>query len=392
MLVTCLIFFFSLAVINLGLFHYQAAQRQSQSMRALEAAQSGLAVMVGKLSTDPRLGVSPLVVADEVAGGRYQVRFETGGSVNNLAGFLPVTGWRGRVVPAHCAHIVAEGFSQGGGHRTVEAVVHLEALPFPVQSKGGVVGHTMTVAGASSAALFQSDGARLPGSIYGGTGVSLDGIGVVTGGIRSGGEASIAPSVVVTGEVEQHAEVLDVPDLDITTFDNYNTPGVRVLTSGTYSGLLPLRGSIYVEGDVKFVGPVLMDSAMIYVGNGGNLEVDGMMTGKGTLFVTGKTTLSSGVMVNDDSQIAIFSQEDLEITNKDLPLVSVFQGVLYSHGKIKLGPAVTVLGAVISRADLEFAGLNQIVNIPEHSAFASFWLARGAGGAPMKLDYWAELP
>ena len=102
--------------------------------------------------------------------------------------------------------------------------------------------------------------------------------------------------------------------------------------------------------------------------------------------------MASGIMVNDDSQIAIFSQKELEITNLALPLVSVFQGVLYSHAKIKLGPAVIVLGAVISRSDLEFSGLNQIVNIPEHSAFASFWLARGAGGAPMKLDYWAELP
>lgn len=392
MLVVSLIFFFSLAVVNLGLFHYQAAQRQSQSLRASEAAQSGLAEVVHRLSLDPRVGVTPMLVSEELQGARYEVRFGPGQSLNNLAGFLPATGWRGRPVPAHCAHLVCEGFSSGGGHRLVEAVVHLEALPFPVQSMGGVIGHTMTVAGAGSADLFESDGAKLPGSIYGGSSVSLDGIGVVTGGIRTPGEAAVAAGVVVTGKVEEHTDPLEVPDLDIATFDNSSTPGVRVLTSGTYTGILPLRGSIYVEGDVRFVGPVVLDSAMIYVGNGGNLQVDGLMTGKGTLFVTGQTTLSSGVMVNDDSQIAIFSQKDLTVTNKDLPLVSVFQGVLYSHGKITLGPAVTVLGAVISRSDLEFAGLNQIVNIPEHSAFASFWLARGAGGAPMKLDYWAELP
>ena len=370
-LVTSLIFFFSLAVINLGLFHYQAAQRQAQSYRALEAAQSGLAAAVGRLSQDPRVGVSPLVLSEDMPGARYQVRFGPSLSVNNLAGFLPATGWRGR---------------------TVEAVVHLEALPFPVQSMGGVTGHTMTVAGAGSADLFQSDGARLPGSIYGGGGVSLDGIGVVTGGIRTPGTAAVAPGVVVTGKVEEHTDPLEVPDLDISTFDTSSTPGHTVMTGGTHTGILPLRGAIYVEGDVRFVGPVVLDSAIIYVANGGNLEIDGLLTGKGTLFVTGKTRLSSGVMVNDDSQIAIFSQKDLEVTNKDLPLVSAFQGVLYSHGAIKLGPAVTVLGAVISRANLEFAGLNQIVNIPEHSAFASFWLARGAGGAPMKLDYWAELP
>lgn len=392
MLVVCLIFFFAMAVVHLSLFHYQAAQRQSQSLRALEAAQSGLAEVVRRLSLDPRVGRTPLLVSEDLQGARYEVRFGPGQSVNNLAGFLPQTGWRGRSVPAHCAHLVAEGFSPGGGHRLIEAVVHLEALPFPVQSMGGVTGHAMTVAGASSAELFESDGARLPGSIYGGSGVWLDGIGVVTGGIRTPGNAAVASSVLVTGKVEEHAEPLEVPNLDITTFDNASTPGVRVLTSGTYSGILPLRGSVYVEGDVKFVGPVMLDSAMIYVGNGGNLEVDGLMTGKGTVFVTGKTVISAGVMVNDGSQIAIFSQKDLTVSNQGLPLVSVFQGVLYSHGKISLGPAVTVLGAVISRADLEFAGLNQIVSIPEHSAFASFWLARGAGGAPMKLDYWAELP
>jgi hypothetical protein len=385
MLVTALIFFFSFAVLNLGLFHYQAAQRQSQSLLALEAAQSGLSETMRMLSADPTC--APVILGDG-----YEVRFGPGQSTNNLAGFLPATGWNNRVVPAHCAHILAHGFTPGGGHRTVEAIVHLEALPFPVQSSGGVLGHTMTVAGAGSAASFQTDGAKLPGSIYGGSGVSLDGIGAITGGIRTPGTASLAPTVAVSGKVEEHTAPLEVPDLDITRFDNSAVPGVRVLVAGTYTGLAPLRGSVYVEGNVRFVGGLVLDSAIVYVGNGGNLDVDGLVTGKGTLFVTGKTTMASGVMVNDDSQIAIFSEKQLEITNLALPLVSVFQGVLYSHSKIKLGPAVTVLGAVISRADLEFSGLNQIVNIPEHSAFASFWLARGAGGAPMKLDYWAELP
>ncbi|MFN8606693.1 MAG: hypothetical protein U0931_04125 [Vulcanimicrobiota bacterium] len=385
LLVISLIFFFALAVINLGLFHYQAAQRQAQSMQALESAQNGLSEAVRQLSADPTC--SPVILTND-----YQVRFGPGQSTNNLAGFLPVTGWNGRVVPAHCAHIVAQGFTPGGGHRMVEAIVHLEALPFPVQSAGSVLGHTMTVAGAGSAALYESEGAKLPGSIYAGGGVCLDGGGLVSGGIRTPGTIQVSADVTVTGKLEEGSTPLDVPDMDISRFDNSGVAGVRVLASGTYTGLAPLRGEVYIDGDARFVGGLVLDSAIVYVGNGGKLTVDGPVTGKGTLFVTGQTSLASGVMVNDDSQIAIFSQKELEITNSALPLVSVFQGVLYSQAKIKLGPAVTVLGAVISRSDLEFSRLNQIVNIPEHEAFASYWLARGAGGAPVKRDYWAELP
>ena len=53
LLVITLILLFSFAVVNLGLFHFQAAQRQSQTLRALEAAQSGLSEVVRRLSLDP---------------------------------------------------------------------------------------------------------------------------------------------------------------------------------------------------------------------------------------------------------------------------------------------------------------------------------------------------
>lgn len=399
LLVTTLIFLFSFAILNLALFHYQAARRQESSLKALEAAQSGLSETVRRLSLDPGFS-QPL--SGDIGGGHYEVNF-----TNNLAGFLPQTGQSNRPVPPHTAHLMSVGTSAGGGHRTIEAIVHLEALPFPVQSTGAITGHSLTVAGASTAALFIANQEKLPGSIYTGADLTLDGVSAVTGDIRTVGSANLAPTVLVSGQTEQGASPLEVPDLNISDFDNGSTPGVKYFAGGDYSLLNPfgdgidghrLQGLIYIDGHVHLTGPVLLDSAYIYVANGGNLTVDGLMTGKGSIFVTGETLMQSGAVINNDDQIAIFSQGDLHIKNLDLPLLSVFQGVLYSHSKIRLGTGVTVLGAVICKAansaqgTLEFDGLNQIVHIPEHTAFASYWLARGTGGAPMKLDYWAELP
>lgn len=408
LLIITLVMVFSLAVANLGIFHYQAARRQELSMKAAEAAQAGLSDAVRQLSNDPRIGTTPVILSGDLDEAHYEVRFGPAyeqASTNNLSGFLPVSGWNGRTVPPHAVHLLAIGTVPGGGHRVVEALAHLEALPFPVQSTGTVTAHGLTVAGASAPSRYETD--ALPGSIYSGNNMLLDGIGAVTGDLRSVGTVNRAPSVLLSGQTYENVNPLDVPNLNISDFDNYNVPGKTTVPSGTYSLLNPLggglgvhrlQGTVYVEGDLHIIGPLLLDSANVFVANGGNLTVEGPITGKGSIFVTGKAQLQSGALVNDDEQIAVFADSDLEIKNGLVPLVSLFQGVLYSHSKIKLGPGVTVLGAVISRAydptqgNLEFDGLNQVVHIPQHTAFASYWLARGTGGAPMKLDYWAELP
>jgi hypothetical protein len=421
LLVITLVMIFSLAVTNLGLFHYQTARRQESSLKASEAAQSGLAEAVRRLSLDPRLGTAgPTVIVGNIGEGSYEVRL--GGSAdlrstNNLDGFLPKPGYGGRSVPAHTVHLLSIGTAKGGGRKVVEAIARLEALPFPVQSTGRVVANGLTVAGAGSPTRFLTGGERLPGSIYAGSSatnaIELHGLGAVTGDLRTPGQVSRDLTVVVSGQEYTGTSPLDVPDLTISLFDNSGTAGVQTVVSDNYGplntigGLLGsptglvvhrLHGAVYIDGSVNITGPVLMENASVFVGNGGNLTINGPLTGKGSIFVTGKTELASGAMVNDDDQIAIFSQGDLEIKNSQLPLVSIFQGVLYSHSKIKLGAGVTVLGAVIAQAAdplqgmLEFGALNQVIHIPQHTAFASYWLARGAGGAPMKLVYWAELP
>lgn len=417
LLVITLMIVFSLAVTNLGLFHYQTARRQESSLKASEAAQSGLAEAVRRLSLDPRLGtLGVTTIAGEIGGASYEVKLGGTGelhSTNNLDGFLPKPGFGGRSVPAHTCHLLALGTAPGGGRKVIEAIVRLEALPFPVQSTGRVTANGLTVAGAASPTRFLTAGEKLPGSIYAGSSASnaieLRGLGAVTGDLRTPGQVSRDLTVVVTGEELTGTAALEVPDLTISLFDHSlnNTAGMQTVVSGNYGLLNPvgggvavhrLHGAVYMDGSVNITGPVIMDNASLFVGNGGNLTINGPLTGKGSIFVEGQTTLQSGAMVNDNDQIAIFSQGDLEIKNGQLPLVSLFQGVLYSHGKIKLGMGVTVLGAVIAqsadvtRGMLEFAGLNQVIHIPQHTAFASFWLARGAGGAPMKLVYWAELP
>lgn len=407
LLVIALLMIFSLTIVNLASFHYRSVQHQQALLEAREAAQTGLSETVRRLSTDPTFTAD---IRGSIGSSSYSVSFQPGGapwSSNNLGGFTAVPGWSGRSVPAHCALILARGQSRGGDQRTVEAVVHLEALPFPVESSGQISGTNVLVGGAASLAAYQTSGSTLKASVYSGSSeansIQIQGTSQISGDVRTLGQAVLGPLVSVGGQVLNHSSSMTIPDLNISHFDNSGTPGVTVIASGNYDavtnpvggvpGLHRFTGSVYIDGPIHLTGPVQLNQASIFVANQGDFSVDaGALLGQGSMFVTGKTTFPAGSVLQNNSQIAVFSDKDLEISSGGF-----FQGVLYSHAKIKTGAGIKVMGAVIGkgggggRGDLDLATGGQIIHLPEYTSFASYWLARD-GGAPMKLLYWGELP
>lgn len=399
----CLMLVFALTVVHMSSFYYRAANLQKEEMLAREAAQAGLAETGRRLSLNPELGGTGEKLTEQLGAANYTVDFSLS-SRNNLGQLHAATTTDGRDVPPNTALICSVGESPNGTRRTVQALVALEALPFPVQSTGRVDGTTVTIAGAASLADVQSGAPPLPGSIYAGSSASdavrLNGVSTLTGDLRTPGHAQLDPLVTVLGEVQENAAPVEVPDLDITSFENSSQPGVTVISGGTYNCLtnpirigagLPavhtLRGPIFVDGDITLIGPVLLDQAQIFVANGGNLKIAGIATGQGSLFVTGKTTLTAGTVLRNEDRIAVFSQSDLEILAG-----GVFQGVLYTKARLTVGLGLTVVGAVVAHGgDISLGSLCQVVHLPEYTSFASYWLARG-GVASVKLRYWGEIP
>lgn len=409
LVIIALTLLFTLTITDLAIFHYQNVQRSEEQFNAREAAQSGLADASRQLSNNPTYGTANEVLTGSVGSANYTVNFKVGTtpySTNNMGGFVSVPGYRGRSVPAHSALILASGTSRLGEHRTIEAVIHLSALPFPLQSSANVTGNNVNVSAAASLSDYKtSGGGKLPGSVYSGSSsnsaVSMSGATTITGDVVTVGLASLGPTVTVAGKVLGASSPLQVPNLDIASFDNSSTPGHTVVAGGTYNALLnplggvlgvnKLSGDVYIDSSVTLIGPVTLDKASVFVAGGGDFVVNGPILGQGSLFVTGKTQMLAGTVIDNDEQIAVFSQKDLSITT------GVFQGVLYCHGNITTGPGTIVLGAVIGEGPTENDGSvniglgGTIVSIPQYTAFASYFLGRG-GGAPVKLDYWAELP
>jgi len=399
----CLMLVFALTVVHMSSFYYRAANLQKEELLAREAAQAGLAETARRISLDPRLGASNEKLFEQLGAANYTVDFGTT-SKNNFGGFQPAAGPQGRNVPPNTALIWSVGETPSGARSTVEALLVLEALPFPVQSTGKVEGTTVTIAAAPNLAAVQSGAPPLPGSLYAGSSdndaVRLTGLCTLTGDLRTPGHAQLAGAVTVLGEVQEGAQPVEVPNLDIASFENSSLPGVTVLSGGTYNfltnpvrvgtglpGMHILRGPIYVDGSIQLVGPVVLDQAQIFVANGGDFRVDGVATGQGSLFVTGRTTLTAGTVLRNEDRIAVFSQGDLQILTGGL-----FQGVLYTHGKLTVGLGLTVVGAVVAHGgDISLGSLAQVVHLPEYTQFASYWLGRG-GGAAVKLRYWGELP
>lgn len=409
LIVTSLLLVFAAAVTDNALLRLHLTNRRADSLKALEAANAGLSAACAELARDPDFtGALEETLA---GGGRYRLSFD-GLSTNNIARFEGVPGWRGRVVPPHTAHLVAEGWGPHGTQRIVEAVVRLQGSPYALAASKRIESAAATTVGGVEAldvplgTLLAQSSYPLAGHVYAGESVALGASSLITGRVDSGGSINLGLGGVALEGTESPVDV-SLPDLVIADFDNQTVPGVTVVAAGDYGPASPLQtgpalpgthylsGPVYVDGDIRLTGPLTLDNCYLFVN--GDLVVDGTLQGTGSLFVTGRTELLAGVLLDPSHRIAIFSQGDI-----DMPLGGVFQGVLYSHGDITLLLGAQVVGAVIAQAgetspggNLTLGASSKVLHFPEYTAFAAQWFARGEGAGIERLtwnDVWGESP
>lgn len=398
---------FGMMLASLSAFQYQLTRDSANHASTVEAAQAGMAQAVYNLENDATFGTHKETVTTSISsdGSTYSISFDSASglplSTNNLTGGGLKSGYQGQLVPPYTALIVSEGkTSAGRDARVVEGLYKYAPYPYAIAATGTVNSSgALLVAGSTSlltALANQHDGT---GSVYGGsssaTAVTGGGGSLISGRVKTPGNAVFGPGSQVVGGIEADADADTVPDVNIGQYENNSFTGVTQVAAGaTLVG--PVTGVIHAQGDLTLLAATLVN-AYIYVDNGGNLTSTGALLGTGSIFVTGKASLEGAVNSDASTGIAVFSQQDLDISNGQL-----FQGVLYTHGNLHVAGGVTVLGAVIAQSD--GAGGNialdsgaQVVFVPEYTQFGNAWTNQNmkgsvVNGTPclMQQVFWRE--
>lgn len=352
--VVVLLLLFGLTLAALGSYQYQLSRDASYKQQALEAAHAGVARAQSRLAEEIDFAGT---LSEDFGVSRYTVTFDQSAAVwslNNLRSPQSRPGYLGEVAPSYSVLVFSRG-EASGRVVTLQAVLQYGSYPYAVaatqeiRSSGplmvegsGTITEVLGILDGLIGGLL--GGGAVPDSstqahIYADLGIHAGPNSYVNGQARTPGTASFGPGSQVVGGIFQGARAERIPDIDISRFSNASFPDVTILApNSSYS---VLTGNCYVNGDITLDAAVL-NNCYLYV-DGGDLVSKLGLTGTGTIFVTGKTSLEGALSIVASNGIALFSNDDLEVAGGNH-----FQGVLYSHGDIRVQSGLNVVGAVVS--------------------------------------------
>lgn len=315
------------------------SQGHSGRIAALYAAEAGVADAVERLNDDNGWAPSDYRVTLPNGYGSYAISFAAGPSsdpnlsINNLQSYSTVTGPRGAdTVPPASVYLVVDGYAYGQSRR---AEVILRATPFETLRGPFVTSGRIALSGN-----VQVDGVESFGSwvnVEAGIHSNLSGVqnNVITWEGNSGERA------IIRGEVTTSSVGPQAIDMDLSGVGGYSSHGEetgisarrfpridveRIVARAGDRGL-PTHNSVVgtneiTGGDHKFAGGVIngdlvLDNCNLYVS--GDLEVNGSITGNGSIFVLGDTTFAGSASVNmvENGHIALYSQGHVKLEGFD---------------------------------------------------------------------------
>ncbi len=282
--------------------------------------------------------------------GTYTVTFGPTSSVNNMLNKNgSVDGPRGpSTVPPRTADILVVAEADGV-KRTVEVLLQkrfMKETPFAMHASGKIrlVGD-VRVDGIKN--LGGANPTIIPAGIHSNladpnatdiitytNGGDADKRGVVTGKVSCvspNPNALRLENLQSEGEKRGDSKAPDPPiDIDAEITANRSRPA-PVIESGTTT-LAPGTKSFH-QGNLEINGDLNLDEANLYVS--GNLTVNGAITGKGAVYVGGKTAFrgDSKVLANNDQGIALLSKGSVELAG--------FDGTAYLNGVLGSSPNLT---------------------------------------------------
>lgn len=360
LMVAALVLTMGFTVVAVGFNHLSVSSRLSNAQDAYNLAEAAVARTIEMVVDDVTYGTAsnpgvPVTVSFDKAAqsgfvlaspdqGSAQVTFDTGEpyySTNNLGSDAQVTGWNGRIVPAEALHVV--GLARCNGvERCVEAMLHVPRFPYVIASSGPIVTNGgLFVAGVKDPSVLDTPGPipedqLLPGHLLtnatgaGDDALKLDGDdNRITGDVQSASGVTLGTSQV-EGEVRTYADPVDIPDLDITSYDTAGKPDVDTTLSSAESGLT-VSGYARRDGSMIVTNGLTLNNGVLYVD--GNLTVHDGISGRGAVIVNGQTQVFGGGSAASDNVAALLSAGDVTIQGVS-GSPARFEGLIYTEGDL----------------------------------------------------------
>lgn len=364
LLVTVLVLGLALVLSSLGTSHLRFSARVGSGERALNAAESVLALAIEKVRTDPEFGQTMGPGYGEILEVRLQesvgrlvfsrelsVQENLPFSTNNLSGDQSVQGWSDASVPARSVYLVAEG-TNGGARRQVGAVLHLPPYPFVIASSGPVVAPKGLLVGSVGDEIPKNNrdldpDQLLPGELgtnsTGAQAVLLGPDSLITGSVSAGGGVVLDPTAVVLGSLK--TEPVDIPAIELEDYDP------RILGGGyqtlpAYLQGPPLTGRSLAQGNLEVLQDLKLDEGLLFVE--GDLTVYGGIRGSGIVVVTGDLEVRQGCQLTASNQAALLVAGDVSLKGLG-PSRSAFQGLVYTEGDF-LAEEISLVGTFIANS------------------------------------------
>jgi hypothetical protein len=350
MALASLLFLVILILLGTTLSSHGAVCTLENKTRARNLAEAAVKRSCLRLRSQPDFGLKAedgltVILAGNPAGAEGRVAFQgPTASLNNLAGQAARADSRGLPVPAQSALLIGLGRCRSVEVR-VEVLLHRAAFPYVLASQGPVESSGATRIGALNPVTEE----LLPGDLACNSGldqaVQLGPQSFVSGDLRSAGGVVLDPQATVAGQTFSHASQVNLPHIDLRSFDplcQSSYQNMPVLT-----GDQALVGTCRCSTNMEVQGHLQLQGATLFVD--GDLTVANGISGSGLLIVMGRTRVQQGIQLETSDRAVLLSAGPVVLTGVGARS-SQFHGLVYTEGGFQ-AEQVSLVGAFISNGN-----------------------------------------
>ena len=347
MALASLLFLVVLVLLGTTLSSHGVVCNLENKTRARNLAEAAVKRSCLCLRSQPDFGLKPgdgltVILPGNPAGSEGQVAFQgPAASLNNLAGQAARSDSRGIPVPAQSALVIGVGRCRSSEVR-IEVLLRQAEFPYVLASQGPVESSGATRIGA----LNTESQELLPGDLACNSGmeqaVQLGPQSFVSGDLRSAGGVVLDPQATVAGKTFSHASQVDLPHIDLCSFDPLGRPNCQNLP--VLTGNQELVGTCRCSTDLQVQGHLELHGASLFVN--GNLTVSNGISGSGLLVVMGQTRVQQGIQLESSDRAVLLSAGPVVLTGVGARS-SQFHGLVYTEGGFR-AEQVSLVGAFIS--------------------------------------------